>query len=407
MGSVHYLPPEQASGKGSTIQSDVYSLGILMYELLSGALPYRGDNPVEIALKHLKDPLPSIKKLMPDLPQSIENVVLKSAAKNPKNRYADAREMHEDLKTCLDESRLDEAAYVYPFQDNDSDLKKPVKKAIPEEESPKAQKDAKGGEEVIAKKITEKDLKKKENKTLLVLGAIFTALVLITTCVVLLAPRIFSGEREAIVPDVSGLSQVEAERMLREAGFTIVEPIRQRASDDIAAGLVVETSPEAGLTRVRGTAVTIFISSGEDRFIMEDFIGRNVIEIQTILRVNHGLAVIIHREEVDDINHVDENQILRQEPSPGTALRAGDRVTFWVPDMTVTIPDFVSGDYSLGSIRTFASRNNITLEEVFQVRAGVEPGTIFSQEPRAGTTVSPGMTLRIFIAEEPPAPPEE
>ena len=75
MGSVHYLPPEQASGKGSTIKSDIYSMGILMYELLSGKLPFRGDNAVEIALKHLKEPLPSIREECPDLPQAVENVI--------------------------------------------------------------------------------------------------------------------------------------------------------------------------------------------------------------------------------------------------------------------------------------------------------------------------------------------
>ena len=166
MGSVHYLPPEQASGKGSTIQSDGYSMGILMYELLSGTLPYKGDNAVEIALKHLKEPLPSLRELDPDIPQAIENIILKSAAKNPQNRYADAREMNEDLKTCLSESRKDEKAYVYDFQDDEAEPHKKIEEINKEE-----------GGEVIKKKITEKDLKKKENKTLLILGAIFTGLI--------------------------------------------------------------------------------------------------------------------------------------------------------------------------------------------------------------------------------------
>jgi serine/threonine-protein kinase len=124
MGSVHYLPPEQASGKGSTIQSDIYSMGILMYELLTGKLPYKGDNAVEIALKHLKESLPSIRKELPNLPQSIENIILKAAAKNPKNRYADAREMHDDIKTCLEESRQNEEPYVYKYSESDETSKK-------------------------------------------------------------------------------------------------------------------------------------------------------------------------------------------------------------------------------------------------------------------------------------------
>ena len=94
MGTVHYLPPEQAQGKGSTIKSDIYSMGIMMYELLTGLVPYKGDNAVEIALKHLKEPLPSVRKKDASIPQSIENIIIKATAKNPKNRYTDAREMH-------------------------------------------------------------------------------------------------------------------------------------------------------------------------------------------------------------------------------------------------------------------------------------------------------------------------
>lgn len=108
MGTVHYIPPEQANGKGSTIRSDIYSMGIMMYELLTGLLPYKGDNAVEIALKHLREPLPSVRKFDSSIPQSIENVIIKATAKNPKNRYKDAREMHDDLKTALDASRVDE-----------------------------------------------------------------------------------------------------------------------------------------------------------------------------------------------------------------------------------------------------------------------------------------------------------
>ena len=121
MGTVHYLPPEQAQGKGSTIRSDIYSMGIMMYELLTGLVPYKGDNAVEIALKHLKEPLPSIRKINPEIPQSIENVIIKATAKNPKNRYLDARQMHEVLKSALDDSRKDEPRYVYKYPENDLD----------------------------------------------------------------------------------------------------------------------------------------------------------------------------------------------------------------------------------------------------------------------------------------------
>ena len=127
MGSVHYLPPEQASGKGSTIKSDIYSMGILYYELLTGVLPFRGENAVEIALKQMKEAIPSVRKQNPNIPQSVENIILRSTAKNPKNRYTDVREMYEDLKTCLDENKrdVDRIIFKYPEHENDDTRKIP------------------------------------------------------------------------------------------------------------------------------------------------------------------------------------------------------------------------------------------------------------------------------------------
>ena len=117
MGSVHYLPPEQANGKGSTVKSDIYSLGILMYELLTGSVPFKGDTAVEIALKHMKEKIPSIRKQNPTIPQSVENIVLKATAKNPKNRYDNVRDMYKDLQTAL--QRDNEKRLVYEYPEND------------------------------------------------------------------------------------------------------------------------------------------------------------------------------------------------------------------------------------------------------------------------------------------------
>ena len=98
-------------------------MGIVMYELLTGKLPYKGDNAVEIALKHLKEPLPSIKEELPSIPQSVENIIMKATAKNPKNRYEDAKEMHEDLLTCLDESRESEEPIKLPYKETEENAK--------------------------------------------------------------------------------------------------------------------------------------------------------------------------------------------------------------------------------------------------------------------------------------------
>ena len=123
MGSVHYLPPEQASGKGCTTKSDIYSMGIIFYELLSGSLPFRGDNAVEIALKHMRDPLPSLRDDNSAIPQSIENIIRRATAKNPKNRYDDVKSMHVDLLTALDDERMNEAPYQYKYPEHETEKK--------------------------------------------------------------------------------------------------------------------------------------------------------------------------------------------------------------------------------------------------------------------------------------------
>ena len=131
MGSVHYLPPEQASGSGSTIKSDIYSLGILMFELLTGRVPFKGENAVEIAIKHMKDQIPSVCKFNSSIPQSVENIILKACAKNPKNRYESVSEMYEDLKTCLDVTRLEEKRIVYKYNEHNVDENKKSGKVDP------------------------------------------------------------------------------------------------------------------------------------------------------------------------------------------------------------------------------------------------------------------------------------
>lgn len=119
MGSVHYLPPEQANGSGATIKSDIYSLGILMFELLTGNLPFKGENAVEIAIKQMREKIPSVCEINPHIPQSVENIILKACAKNPKNRYDNVLEMHDDIKTCLNEERKDEKKITYRYSEND------------------------------------------------------------------------------------------------------------------------------------------------------------------------------------------------------------------------------------------------------------------------------------------------
>ena len=397
MGSVHYLPPEQASGKGSTIQSDIYSMGILMYELLSGTLPYRGDNAVEIALKHLKEPLPSIRKELPDIPQAVENVILKSAAKNPKNRYPDARAMHEDLATCLDESRANEAKYVYKYPEFDQtdtlkkekQIEKTMEFVKPEDTNP-----------IEVKKISDDTMeKKKENKILLILGFIFAALAIVTTCIVLLLPKLTSTD-DVTVPNVSGKTLNEAIEILNENGLKVSAERRTAQSDTVKEGDVVKTDPGAGRTVKKGSSIVIYESSGENAITLDNYVGQNYIEVKTILEKVNKLFVIIEYEEVEDTTKVEAGQIMKMEPEAGTKVKEGDTITLYIPNISNSYPDFTTGDYSLSDIEAFCDKYGLILDTIYEQNNSYEPGTIFRQNKTPGTEIIRGMTLKIYIAEE-------
>ena len=422
MGSVHYLPPEQASGKGATIQSDVYSMGILMYELLTGELPFRGDNAVEIALKQIKEPLPSVREKDSSIPQSIENIIIKATAKNPKNRYTDAREMHDDLKTALSKERENEPKYVLKYAENDNEnIKKSEVRTtpVPPEMDEKNEKKNKAKdrndefldkfaetEEIKATKIEEKkdkkkdkDEKKKENKLLLVLAIIFTSLFVIVTALVVVAPK-FLTVKEVKIPDVKNMSEVDAANTLEKLGLQVEALPKYEESSDVAEGNVTRTSPQIGRTVKKGSTVVLYVSTGEGGVVLEDYTGQNYNKIQGILE-EKKVFVVVKKEEPEDYNKVNADQIIKQEPAAGTVVKAGDTVTLYIPDMNTTYPDFTDGSYSLEKIQEWCDKYSVKFAEPDYVPTDeYEPGKIYKQSPLPGTRVQSGQTLKISIAEE-------
>jgi len=404
MGSVHYLPPEQASGKGSTLKSDIYSMGILMYELLTGTLPYRGDNAVEIALKHLKEPFPSIREELPDLPQSVENIILKSAAKNPKNRYNDAREMYEDLKTCLDESRLNEEKieYEYPELDNDGKkLTKQIEKAVKVEENENVD-ITEETDEVMVKQIT-KDEVKKENKLLIVLAAIFVGLIIISVVALFFITNSLNG-KDIIVPDVSGMTINDAVKTLQDAGFTISDTQEKENDKNIAEGKVTRTNPPANVKRTKGKEITLYISLGNATVTVEDYRGKKYDVVEALLK-EKGIQVHVEKKDVDENENLpEENTIIGQDVEPGTDLEAKDHITLYIPDIVSTYPDFTDGTYSLEDVEAFCEKYELKLVTIPDYKS--EPGTITYQSRTAGQKIVSNMTLKISIGTEKPENPD-
>ncbi len=403
MGSVHYLPPEQANGKGSTLQSDIYSMGIVMYELLTGKLPYKGDNAVEIALKHLKEPLPSIREELPNIPQSVENIIIKATAKNPKNRYTDAREMHNDLLTCLDESRENEPKIKLPYKEFSEENKAKQPKKEPEEEKGTSKKESKqketkkeSSDEVLAKQITKNDLKK-QNKLLIVLASIFTCLIVAITTVVILIPALTTNQ-EINVPDVTGYTVEDALKTLQDAGFTVASEQQSVASTTVESGKVARTSPLAGTKRTKGTEVTLWVSSGDPSITLENYVGRNYLEVQGALEAL-GVHVIVEKRTVDSDNAT-ENIIVDQSPKEGEKVAEGDYVTLYIPDVDV-YPDFTNGSYTYDDVVDYLKKYNVTVNKAEQEDSTHTPGIVIAQSREKGTRIVSGASITVTVAVAP------
>ncbi|MCI8670741.1 MAG: Stk1 family PASTA domain-containing Ser/Thr kinase [Bacilli bacterium] len=398
MGSVHYLPPEQASGQGSTLQSDIYSMGIVMFELLTGELPFKGDNAVEIALKHLKEPIVDIREKIPNVQNSIVNIIKRATAKNPKNRYNDAREMYEDLKTCLDDARAMEPIISFKYPENDTDDTKIMKMVKKEKENIPKKVET---EEVVAKKITGDDLKK-QNKLLIILAFVFTGLIVGITSVVVLIPIITNG-KQATIPDVSNLSVTDAITKLQDEGFKVADKQEEISSTEIEKGKVVKTNPAIGSKRKSGTEITLYVSLGDTQITIEDYTGESYLEIKGKLEAL-GLQVMIDKKDVEEGTETDyeDGKIIDQSSKPDEKLSLGDKITLYIPNIISKYPNFTDGTFSVKDIEDFADTYQLELTIDYVETTEHDPGTIFYQSRPEGYTIVAGQKFSIKVAQVAP-----
>lgn len=385
MGSVHYLPPEQASGSGSTIKSDIYSLGILMFELLTGKVPFKGDNAVEIAIKQMKDKIPSVCEINPEIPQTIENIILKACAKNPKNRYDSVAEMHNDIATALNPERKEELRITYRYPEQDL-------------EETKVMPDLKNLE--VKEETNSMKKKKKVNPLNVILIVCGSLLAIIVATIAILGIVLGKQEvKELIVPDVSNLTVVEAEKKLREAGFEVETDVEEKNDSKVEEGNVISTKPQAGRS-VKDKSITLVVSLGATGFNLDNYVGKNYYEIKGILEAKN-IYVLVDKKEISEDNKdkVKENIILDQKPASGTHVVEGDTVTLYIPDIVTEYPDFVAESWSLSDIETFCKEYNVPLVTEY-VESDKPAGTILKQSRAKGSKVMANITLKITIAKE-------
>lgn len=272
MGSLHYLAPEIAKGEKATPQSDIYALGIVFYELLRGEVPFNGESPVNIALKHMRDEIPSVREFNPSIPQSVENIIIKATAKNPNDRFVSALDMLNELNTCLDHPDVPKLSFGAPvdeptivagntdFFTRDRDGNETVSDQTIVEE-PRVTRATK--QERVVKK------KKRSKKPLIILLVIALAVVLIVA-----GMNAFSGgsKKTYTMPNLVGMTKSQAKSELSTNDLTGKVTYRTELSNTYDEGKIIKTSPASGKTMAKDTAITITVSSGK-WIIMKDYTG--------------------------------------------------------------------------------------------------------------------------------------
>jgi serine/threonine-protein kinase len=339
-----------------------------MYELLAGKLPFTGENAVEIALKHLREKIPCITKEVDNIPQSIENIILKACAKNPKNRYNNSREMYLDLKQALDDEHKDDSRLVYIHPEEDLDNTKTLNKIELDDDKPEI------------KKIEDKEPKTKPLFIILSLVTFLLALVFIFFFVL---PK-YIESKDVIVPDVSNMTVPEAEALLKSKGFEVAVETQKINSDTIAIEKVVKTSPAIGRTIKEGTLITIYESLGSKKVVIEDYTGENIYEVKARLELL-GLVVDIESQNVEDVTIYKnrEDEIIDQTPKEGNLI-IGSQVILYYPNVVV-YPDMTG--WVLEDAQDFAEQYELNLTILESEEDSVTSGTVIDQNRKEGVLV--------------------
>ena len=404
LGSVHYLSPEQARGSKATIQSDIYAMGIIFFEMLTGHIPYDGDSAVTIALQHFQKPLPSVIAENPSVPQSLENVVIKATAKKLTDRYQTVSEMYVDLLSSLSYNRRNEPKLVFEDTSKVDTKTLPkmtqstltaIPKVQPKEEAPQSQNSTK---KAPSKEAVAKPVKKRRFKArYLVLLASFILVLASLFWIVTKTPATVE------IPKVAGQTVAEAKENLKKANFEIGEE-KSEASDTVEEGRVIRTDPDAGSARKEGTKVNLIISSGQQSFKIGNYIGRKSTDVIAELKgkkVPENLIKVVEEES----SETEAGLVMKQSLSEGTTydLSKATEITLTVAKKVTTVP---MPSY-IGSSLEFTKNNliqivgvkeaNIEVVEVSTAPEGTAEETVVSQSPKPGEGVDLN-TTRIKIS---------
>lgn len=390
LGSVHYLSPEQARGSIATPQSDIYSLGIILFELLTGQVPFEGETAVSIALKHFRDEIPSVRRFNPQIPQPLENVVYRATAKHPCDRYHDVAAMAADLQTSLDPSRADEPKFVVGQRSSNEETKVLDLDAIKEAANLDETSDEKVDDDTKQLTATRQSrMKRSIQRHPIRKWAVILVLLVV-------AIGIGTGlymHRSVSVPDVEGLTTAQAEKKL-QANHLRLGNVIEKSSQTVAKNHVVKVADNQRRAHA-GQSIDLVVSRGVKTWKMADYVGDSYSDTADELR-DKGFVVKQTKKYSDTVA---TGKVIKQSVNAGTMINPSQQtvtLTVSAGKKQVTIPSFKGKDVS--EVQDFANKHQLQLTTTQKNSTTVATNHVIQQTPKAGSKLTHGDTLTVQIA---------
>lgn len=389
IGTAQYLSPEQAQGEETTAASDTYAVGIVLYEMLTGRVPFDGDRPVTVAMKQINEPPVPPRVFAQGIPPELDAVVMKALSKRPEDRFRTA----EDFTAAL----LDVRADMPGGQQSTLILTAPAAGAAAATTETQVVGNGsgagRGGSGRGGGRGAGGGKKKGKGNRPAIWG--IAAVILVALAVALALALTRGGSDMVAVPDVAGFDAPAASKTITDAGLTPTQ--RTQASETVQVGVVIGTQPEAGTEVAKQSTVTILVSSGPAEVTVPNVVGETLEDAQATLE-KAGFDVTT--EDIESDREI--GTVVRQAPKAGSTAGSGDTITLYVSKgvTKVTVPDVTGSDVS--SARSEISSAGLTVGSVTEDdgSSGQAPGTVVGQDPSGGTSVAKGSSVSLIIAAQ-------